>query len=171
MDAYQLRTPGPRPLRRLGAGLLTGTAASLAIVLAPTTATAAEPAPASWSSTAPAPSAAAQTAVDTARAQVGKAYEYGAAGPDSFDCSGLTQYAYRSAGIELPHSSRSQSQMGTPVARADLQPGDLVFFYEPVSHVGIYVGDGQMVDAGSEETGVSQRTVDMEGYNFARRIA
>jgi cell wall-associated NlpC family hydrolase len=168
LDAYRLRTPGHRPLRRLGAGLLTGTAASLAIVLAPATATAAEPAPAS---TAPAPSAAAQTAVDTARAQVGKAYEYGAAGPDSFDCSGLTQYAYRAAGIELPHSSRSQSEMGTPVERADLQPGDLVFFYEPVSHVGIYVGDGQMVDAGSDETGVSQRTVDMEGYNFARRIA
>jgi cell wall-associated NlpC family hydrolase len=61
--------------------------------------------------------------------------------------------------------------MGTLVARADLQPGDLVFFYEPVSHVGIYIGDGQMVDAGSEETGVAQRAVDMEGYNFARRIA
>jgi cell wall-associated NlpC family hydrolase len=171
LDAYRLRTPGPRPLRRLGAGLLTGTAASLAIVLSPATATAAEPATASSSSTAAAPSAAAQTAVDTARAQVGKPYEYGAAGPDSFDCSGLTQYAYRSAGIELPHSSRSQSEMGTPVARADLQPGDLVFFYEPVSHVGIYVGDGQMVDAGSEETGVAQRSVDMEGYNTARRIA
>jgi cell wall-associated NlpC family hydrolase len=170
LDAYQLRTPGHRPLRRLGTGLLTGTAASLAIVLSPAAATAAEPAPASSSST-PAPSAAAQTAVDTARAQVGKAYEYGAAGPDSFDCSGLTQYAYRAAGIELPHSSRSQSQLGTPVARADLRPGDLVFFYEPVSHVGIYVGNGQMVDAGSEQTGVSQRSVDMAGYQFARRIA
>ena len=53
----------------------------------------------------------------------------GGAGPDSYDCSGLTQYAYRAAGIELPHSSRSQSEMGTPVARADLQPGDLVFFF------------------------------------------
>jgi cell wall-associated NlpC family hydrolase len=171
LAADQLRTHGHRPLHRLGAGLLTGTAASLAIVLSPATATAAEPAPASSSSTAPAPSAAAQTAVDTAQAQVGKAYEYGAAGPDSFDCSGLTQYAYRAAGIELPHSSRSQSEMGTPVDRADLQPGDLVFFYEPVGHVGIYVGDGQMVDAGSESTGVSQRSVDMEGYNSARRIA
>jgi cell wall-associated NlpC family hydrolase len=158
------------PIRRLGAGLFAG-AAGLALAFAPGTAVAAESAPASSSSTAPAPSAAAQTAVDTARAQVGKAYEYGAAGPDSFDCSGLTQYSYRAAGIELPHSSRSQSEMGTPVARADLQPGDLVFFYQPVSHVGIYVGDGQMVDAGSEETGVSQRSVDMEGYNFARRIA
>ena len=57
------------------------------------------------------------TAVCFARARV-EAYEYGAAGPDSFDCSGLTQYAYRAAGLELPHSSRSQSEMGTPVARA-----------------------------------------------------
>jgi cell wall-associated NlpC family hydrolase len=158
-----------RSLRRLGAGVLTGAAASLSLVLTPVTATAAESG--TTSSSTAAPSAAAQTAVDTARAQVGKAYEYGAAGPDSYDCSGLTQYAYRSAGIELPHSSRSQSELGTPVDRANLLPGDLVFFYEPVSHVGIYVGDGQMVDAGDEQTGVSQRTVDMEGYNFARRIA
>jgi cell wall-associated NlpC family hydrolase len=147
-----------RSLTRLGAGLLTGAAASMSLVLTPATATAA-------------PSSAAQTAVDTARAQVGKPYEYGGAGPDSYDCSGLTQYAYRAAGIELPHSSRSQSEMGTPVDRANLQPGDLVFFYQPVSHVGIYVGDGQMVDAGTEDTGVVQRSVDMEGYDFARRIA
>ncbi|MFD2090583.1 C40 family peptidase [Blastococcus deserti] len=97
--------------------------------------------------------------------------ERATAGPDSYDCSGLTQYAYRSAGIELPHSSRGQSGMGTPVARADLQPGDPDLFYEPTSHVGIYVGHGQMVDAGSEETGVAQRSVDMEGHNLARRIA
>ena len=159
LDAYRLRTPGHRPLRRLGAGLLTGTAASLAIVLSPATATAAEPATASSSSTAAAPSAAAQTAVDTARAQVGKAYRYGAAGPDSYDCSGLTQYAYRSAGIELPHSSRSQSELGTPVNRADLLPGDLVFFYEPVSHVGIYVGNGQIVHAANPSTDVQMAPV------------
>ena len=156
-----------RSLRRLGAGVLTGAAASLSLVLTPVTATAAE---AAASSTA-APNSTAQTAVDTARAQVGKPYEYGGAGPDSYDCSGLTQYAYRAAGIELPHSSSQQSEMGTPVDRANLQPGDLVFFYEPVSHVGIYVGVGQMGDAGTEETGVVQRSVDMEGYNFARRIA
>ncbi len=159
-----------RSLRRLGTGMLTGAAASLSLLLTPATAMAAEPA-ATTSSSQPAPTAAAQTAVDTARAQVGKPYQYGAAGPDSYDCSGLTQYSYRSAGIELPHSSRSQSEMGTPVDRANLQPGDLVFFYQPVSHVGIYVGDGQMVDAGTEQTGVVQRSVDMEGYDFARRIA
>jgi cell wall-associated NlpC family hydrolase len=156
-----------RSLRRLGAGLLTGAAASLSLVLTPATATAAEAA----SSSTAAPSSAAQTAVDTARGQVGKPYRYGAAGPDSYDCLGLTQYAYSSAGIELPHSSRGQSEMGTPVDRANLQPGDLVFFYQPVSHVGIYVGDGQMVDAGTEDTGVVQRSVDMDGYTFARRIA
>jgi hypothetical protein len=171
LNAYQLRTPGHRPLRRLGTGLLAGTAASLAIVLAPGTATAAEPHRRRRQAAPPRRRVPLPRPPWTRRAQVGKAYEYGAAGPDSYDCSGLTQYAYRAAGIELPHSSRSQSEMGTPVERADLRPGDLVLFYEPVGHVGIYVGDGQMVDAGSEETGVSQRTVDMEGYNFARRIA
>ena len=166
-----MATTRPTPyLHRLGAGLFAG-AAGLTLAFTPGTAVAAEPAPASSSSTQAAPSAAAQQAVDTARAQVGKAYRYGAAGPDSYDCSGLTQYAYRSAGIELPHSSRQQSELGTPVDRANLMPGDLVFFYEPVSHVGIYIGDGQMVHAGSEETGVQQRSVDMPGYNFARRIA
>jgi cell wall-associated NlpC family hydrolase len=169
LDAYRLRTPGPRSLRRLGAGLLTGAAASVTLVLSPVTATAAEPTPAAASSTAP--TAAAQTAIDTARAQVGKPYEYGGSGPDSYDCSGLTSYAYRSAGIELPRRSADQATVGTPVARADLQPGDLVFYYEPISHVGIYVGDGQIVHAGTESTGVEYTTVDMEGYNTARRIA
>jgi cell wall-associated NlpC family hydrolase len=122
-------------------------------------------------STGRAGSRAAQTAVDTARGRVGKPYQYGGAGPDSYDCSGLTQYAYRAAGMELPHASSSQSEMGTPVDRADLQPGDLVFFHQPVSHVGVYVGDGQMVDAGTHDTGVVQRSVDMDGYDFARRIA
>jgi cell wall-associated NlpC family hydrolase len=92
-------------------------------------------------------SAAAQTAVDTAMAQRGKPYVWAAAGPGSFDCSGLMQYAYRAAGIALPHSSLGQSQMGTPVARNALQPGDLVFFYSPVSHVGMYIGNGNMVHA------------------------
>ena len=63
------------------------------------------------------PARAAQAAVDTALAQVGDPYVWGAGGPDAFDCSGLTQYAYSAAGVSLPHSSRSQSQMGTPVSR------------------------------------------------------
>jgi cell wall-associated NlpC family hydrolase len=119
-----------------------------------------------------APSAAAQKAVDTALAQVGDPYVYGAAGPDSFDCSGLTQYAYSAAGVSLPHSSKSQSQMGKPVSRSELQPGDLVFFYSPVSHVGMYIGNGKMVHASTSGQPVKVASVDSMGnYNSARRIA
>lgn len=157
-------------VRRTGAGLLAGAAASLGLFLTPATAAAAEPAAAPASQPAPAP-APAQVASDTARQQVGKAYEYGGNGPDSFDCSGLTAHAYRAAGIELPRRSADQATVGAPVARADLQPGDLVFYYEPISHVGIYVGDGVIVHAGTESTGVEYTTVDMAGYNTARRIA
>jgi cell wall-associated NlpC family hydrolase len=96
-----------------------------------------------------APNQVAQVAVDTALAQQGTPYVWAGAAPGGFDCSGLTQYAFQAAGIALPHSSRAQSTMGTPIALADLQPGDLVFFYSPVSHVGIYIGDGQMVHAPS----------------------
>ncbi|OMQ13893.1 hypothetical protein A7K94_0220440, partial [Modestobacter sp. VKM Ac-2676] len=88
-----------------------------------------------------------QAAVDTALAQIGDPYVWGAGGPSAFDCSGLTQYAYAAAGIRLPHSSRVQATMGTAVSRAELQPGDLVFFYTPVSHVGMYIGNGKMVHA------------------------
>jgi cell wall-associated NlpC family hydrolase len=119
-----------------------------------------------------APTPAAQVAVDTALAQQGKPYVWGGAGPDSFDCSGLTQYAYAAAGITLPHSSSMQSTLGAPVAYADLQPGDLVFFYSPVSHVGMYIGNGQMVHAGT--SGDVVKVIDlayMPDFNSARRIA
>jgi cell wall-associated NlpC family hydrolase len=168
-----MATTRPHTLhRRTAAGLLTGAAATLAFTLTPGavgTATAAEPTPAATTQAAPTP--ASQAAVDAARSQVGKAYAYGGNGPDAYDCSGLTSYAYRAAGVELPRRSADQAAVGTPVARADLQPGDLVFYYEPISHVGIYVGDGQIVHAGTESTGVEYTTVDMAGYNTARRIA
>ena len=111
-----------------------------------------------------------QAVVDRAMAQLGDPYVWGAGGPDAFDCSGLTQYAYAAAGISLPHSSRSQSTMGTAVARADLQPGDLVFFYSPVSHVGMYIGNGQMVHASTFGQPVIVSSVDMKGYVGARRL-
>lgn len=117
-------------------------------------------------------SAAAQTAVNTAMAQIGDPYVWGAAGPNAFDCSGLVQYAYAAAGISLPHSSRMQSQLGTPVSRDQLRPGDLVFFYSPVSHVGIYTGNGQMVHASTAGVPVKTASLDSMGsYNTARRIA
>ena len=115
---------------------------------------------------------AAQIAVDTAMAQRGKPYVWAASGPGSYDCSGLTAYAYKAAGISLPHSSALQSRMGQAVSRADLQPGDLVFFYSPVSHVGIYIGNGQMVHAPTSGDVVKVASVDsMRGFSGARRIA
>ncbi|MGZ4608469.1 MAG: C40 family peptidase [Blastococcus sp.] len=113
----------------------------------------------------------AQIVVDTALAQRGKPYVWAAAGPDSFDCSGLVDYAFAAAGIGLPHSSLLQSQMGRPVSRSQLQPGDLVFFYSPVSHVGIYIGNGQMVHAPTTGDVVKVSDIDVMGYFAgARRI-
>ena len=115
---------------------------------------------------------AAQIAVDTAMAQRGKPYVWAASGPGSFDCSGLTAYAYRAAGISLPHSSALQARMGQAVSRANLQPGDLVFFYSPISHVGIYLGNGQMVHAPTSGDVVKVSSVDsMGGFAGGRRIA
>jgi cell wall-associated NlpC family hydrolase len=119
-----------------------------------------------------APTRAAQVAVNTALAQLGDPYVWAAAGPDAFDCSGLTQYVYAAAGVSLPHSSSMQSAVGRPVAYADLKPGDLVFFYHPVGHVGIYIGNGQMIHA--PHTGDVVKIVDlayMPDYVGARRIA
>ncbi len=119
-----------------------------------------------------APSEAARIAVETAYAQLGDPYVWGADGPDSFDCSGLTMFSYAAAGVSLPHSSKSQSTMGVYVSRDELQPGDLIFTYNPVSHVGIYVGDGMMIHAYRSGTPVSLDPYDPWGaYNFARRIA
>jgi cell wall-associated NlpC family hydrolase len=113
----------------------------------------------------------AQTAVNVALAQVGKPYAWGGAGPNSFDCSGLTQYAYARAGIGLPHSSRAQSTIGKPVSRAALRPGDLVFFYSPVSHVGMYIGNGKMVYAPTSGSVVKVGKVDYMPFNIGRRLA
>jgi peptidoglycan DL-endopeptidase CwlO len=117
-------------------------------------------------------SEAAQIAVDAAMAQRGKPYVWAASGPGSFDCSGLTAYAYRAAGIGLPHSSAMQSRTGQSISRSQLQPGDLVFFYSPVSHVGIYIGNGQMVHAPTSGDVVKVASVDsMRGFSGGRRIA
>jgi peptidoglycan DL-endopeptidase CwlO len=117
-----------------------------------------------------APNEAVATAIRAALAQVGKPYVWGSAGPDGFDCSGLTAFAYAAAGIGLPHSSKAQSQLGTPVSRADLQPGDIVYFFSPVSHVGLYIGDGMMVHARTFGQPVAVTSVDLAGYKGARRI-
>ena len=94
-------------------------------------------------------------AVQFALAQVGDAYVYGAAGPDAYDCSGLTMAAWAAAGVSLPHSSSAQYSSGPQVAASALQPGDLVFYYSPISHVGIYIGNGQIVHAANPSTDVT----------------
>jgi cell wall-associated NlpC family hydrolase len=119
-----------------------------------------------------APSQTVQVAVDTALAQQGKPYVWGGTGPGGYDCSGLTSAAYQAAGVTLPRTSSAQSRAGVPVAKADLQPGDLIFFYSPVGHVGMYIGHGQMVHSSTYGQPVSVVPVDsMSGYNTARRMA
>jgi cell wall-associated NlpC family hydrolase len=82
-----------------------------------------------------------------AKAQIGEPYQYGAAGPSSWDCSGLTMMAWAQVGVSLPHSSREQYSATRRISRSQLQPGDLVFYYSPISHVSIYVGGGMRVTA------------------------
>jgi cell wall-associated NlpC family hydrolase len=93
-------------------------------------------------------------AVGYAMAQVGKPYVYGAAGPDSFDCSGLTMRAWGAAGVGLSHSSSAQYGEGTHISPSQLQPGDLVFYYSPISHVGMYIGNGMIVNAENPSAGI-----------------
>lgn len=96
----------------------------------------------------------AAAAVAYAMAQVGDSYVYGAAGPSAFDCSGLTMMAWAQAGVALPHSSSMQYSSGSRVSSSDLQPGDLVFYYSPISHVGMYIGNGMIVHAANPSSGV-----------------
>jgi len=111
----------------------------------------------------------AAAAVNYALAQVGDSYVYGAAGPNAFDCSGLTMMAWAQAGVGLPHSSGAQQGSGTPVSSSSLQPGDLVFYYSPVSHVGIYIGGGRIVHAANPSTGVAVSGVFSMPYSGAVR--
>ncbi|MBA2558589.1 MAG: C40 family peptidase [Propionibacteriales bacterium] len=112
----------------------------------------------------------AQVAVDTALAQIGDPYVYGAAGPDAFDCSGLTMYAWAAAGVSISHASSMQPGEGTPVPVSDLMPGDLVFYYSPISHVGMYIGNGQIVHAPHPGSSVEIVPLDLMPIATAVRI-
>jgi cell wall-associated NlpC family hydrolase len=107
--------------------------------------------------------------VDYALRFLGTPYVWAGSTPSGFDCSGFTQYVYKHFGIYLPHSSRMQAGYGTAVSRANLQPGDLVFFFSPIHHVGIYIGGGKMVNAAGTGKGVRIDYL-WSSYNCARRI-
>jgi len=96
----------------------------------------------------------AAAAIAFAMAQVGKAYVFGATGMNAFDCSGLTMRAWGAAGVALPHSSAAQFNSGRHIPASQLQPGDLVFYYHPISHVGMYIGNGLIVNAENPSVGV-----------------
>ncbi|GAA4874664.1 NlpC/P60 family protein [Pseudonocardia benzenivorans] len=109
-------------------------------------------------------------AVKVALAQIGTPYRWGGASTSGFDCSGLVVYAFKQLGISLPHSSSALSKMGTAVSKANLRPGDLVFYYTPVSHVAIYIGDGKVVNATTEGEPVQISDLDDFPMHSARRI-
>jgi cell wall-associated NlpC family hydrolase len=115
-------------------------------------------------------SAAAKKAVATALAQIGDPYVWAASGPNSFDCSGLTSFAWASAGVGLPHSSAAQYGVGTKISRDQVRAGDLVFFYLPIHHVGIAINNSQMVHASTYGVPVGIAPIDSSPFVGATRI-
>jgi peptidoglycan DL-endopeptidase CwlO len=116
---------------------------------------------------APAANSRAGVAVQAALSQVGKPYQWGAAGPNSYDCSGLTMWAWAQAGVSLPHNSGMQYSATSRISQSQLQPGDLIFYGSPIHHVAMYIGNGQIVEA--PYSGASVRTAgafrsDVVGY-------
>ncbi|GAA2100809.1 C40 family peptidase [Microlunatus panaciterrae] len=109
------------------------------------------------------------TALAFARRQLGKPYRYGSAGPDAYDCSGLTGAAWAAAGVSLARTSQAQFGNGRPVSRSELQPGDLVFFYSGLSHVALYAGNGQVIHASRPGKPIGYASVDSMPFAGARR--
>jgi cell wall-associated NlpC family hydrolase len=108
------------------------------------------------------PGGAAGTAIRFACAQAGKSYSYGASGPDSYDCSGLTSAAWAEAGVSLPHNAAAQRDAVGYVERSDLQPGDLVFYYSDLSHVALYAGDGYVMEASNPTRPLGMSPIDQK---------
>jgi cell wall-associated NlpC family hydrolase len=128
-------------------------------------------APGPGNSSTEAPNSRASTAIAYAYEKLGSPYVWGATGPDAFDCSGLMQAAYRAAGISLPRTTYAQINAGQRVSRSELRPGDLVFFYSGISHVGLYVGNGQMVHAPNPSAPVRLAPIDQMPFAGATRVA
>ncbi|KJK58729.1 C40 family peptidase [Saccharothrix sp. ST-888] len=113
----------------------------------------------------------AAAAIAFARSQLGKPYAWGATGPDAYDCSGLVQAAWQSAGVSLPRTTYAQIVAAPRVGRGQLHPGDLVFFYSGISHVGLYAGNGRMIHAPHPGAPVRYESVDAMPFAGAVRPA
>ncbi|MEV6052746.1 NlpC/P60 family protein [Streptomyces sp. NPDC052107] len=112
----------------------------------------------------------AEKAIAFARAQIGKPYVWGATGPDSYDCSGLTQAAWKAGGVSLPRTTYDQVNAGTTVSLADARPGDLIFFYDDISHVGMYIGNGMMIHAPKPGAYVREESIYYGGESIIHSV-
>ncbi|WP_234432588.1 C40 family peptidase [Streptomyces sp. MUSC 125] len=172
-------SPTTGPLPRSGAPSVTSVATTAAPALytgsAPDTGSAPAPDPGSLTGL-PAPLsvpprvARAAKAVAFARAQIGKPCVWGATGPDSYDCSSLIQAAWKAAGVVLPRAAQQQALAGAPVAPGDMEPGDLVLFFDDDRHVGLHVGDGVMVHAPGPGASIREESLHSAGEAAIHRI-
>ncbi|GCB46651.1 C40 family peptidase [Streptomyces sp. NL15-2K] len=112
----------------------------------------------------------AEKALAFARAQIGKPYVWGATGPGSYDCSGLTQAAWKAAGVDIPRVTYDQVNAGTTVSLSNAQPGDLVFFYDDISHVGMYIGNGMMIHAPKPGAYVREESIYYDGESAIHSV-
>ncbi|MDI3387172.1 NlpC/P60 family protein [Streptomyces sp. B-S-A8] len=109
-------------------------------------------------------------ALNIAKSKIGSPYVYGATGPSSFDCSGLTQWSFAQAGVSIPRISQDQANAGTRLGRSELKPGDLVIFYGDLHHVGFYAGNGQILHAPKPGAAVRYESINNMPFQFGVRI-
>ncbi len=119
---------------------------------------------------APAASSTGQAIADAVRSKIGAPYAWGATGPSAFDCSGLTTWAYQQVGKSIPRTSQAQAAQGQRVPLDQLQPGDIIAYYGGATHVGIYVGNGMIVDALNSGTPVGERPLHFQPIHSAVRF-
>ncbi|MEU2393653.1 NlpC/P60 family protein [Streptomyces sp. NPDC007369] len=109
-------------------------------------------------------------ALEAAKTKLGYAYVSGATGPSAFDCSGLTQWAYKQAGVSISRTTYTQVNDGTRIGRSQLQPGDLVFFYSDLHHVGLYAGNGTVLHASNPRGGIKYESINNMPFQFGVRV-
>ncbi|WP_069811778.1 C40 family peptidase [Streptomyces sp. TP-A0874] len=112
----------------------------------------------------------AAVALSAAQTKIGAPYVWGATGPSSFDCSGLTSWAYAQAGVSLDRTSEAQANNGVRIGQSQLKPGDLVFFYGDLHHVGLYAGNGQVLHAPKPGANVRYESINNMPFQFGVRI-